>query len=136
MARELVAMWTDLPVENIEVHLQVAPAGFSVGAGAPSAADRRRPTGSVTVAFRSWSGGFQLTVDGEQDTSTQVADLTDASQQVRAYLDSVDPEVDHSGRDVRLRESRARWQGVHALSGLPDRLSSRPPSPLRAIATT
>lgn len=58
---------------------------------------------TVTATFARWAHGWELTVEGEQDVSTQVATLSRARQQVRDYLDTIDPEVDHSAWTVTLR---------------------------------
>lgn len=48
----------------------------------------------VTVTARRWSGGWEL---WNEDTCwTQVRHLTHAADQVRDYLDTIDPDTDHS----------------------------------------
>ncbi|MFT3943630.1 MAG: antitoxin HicB [Ancrocorticia sp.] len=54
----------------------------------------------VTVTARRWSGGWELW--NEDDCWTQVRHLTKAVQQVRDYLDTVHPEVDHSNWSVTV----------------------------------
>lgn len=49
----------------------------------------------VTVTARRWSGGWELILD--DDNATAVRSLARAVDQVRDYLDTRDPEVDHSG---------------------------------------
>ncbi|MCJ1683250.1 MULTISPECIES: antitoxin HicB [unclassified Rathayibacter] len=55
---------------------------------------------SITVTAHHWEHGWELWIDGE--TVTQVSALDKAVQQVRDYLDTVDPSVDHSGWDVTV----------------------------------
>ncbi len=70
----------------------------------------------ITAQARRWAHGWELWLDGE--ASTQVATLDKAAQQVRDYLDTVDPDVDHSdwtidvtadlgGIEDQVREARA-----------------------------
>lgn len=58
---------------------------------------------AVEVAFERWKHGWELTIDGEDEVSTQVATLSGARQQVRDYLDTIDPDIDHSQWTVTLR---------------------------------
>lgn len=60
---------------------------------------------SVTVTFERWTHGWELTVEGEGEVSTQSRTLSGARQQVRDYLDTVDPETDHSTWTVILTPS-------------------------------
>ncbi|QHC60406.1 antitoxin HicB [Rathayibacter sp. VKM Ac-2760] len=48
---------------------------------------------SITVTAHHWEHGWELWIDGE--AATQVSTLDKAVQQVRDYLDTVDPNVDH-----------------------------------------
>lgn len=41
-----------------------------------------------------WEGGWDLVID--EDNATSVSALKHAKQQVRDYLDTIEPEVDHS----------------------------------------
>lgn len=52
----------------------------------------------VQVRAVRWQRGWELEIDGE--THTQVATLDTAVQQVRDYLDTVDPDVDHSDWEI------------------------------------
>lgn len=55
---------------------------------------------SITVTVNRWAHGWELIIDDEN--ATQVRTLAKAQQQVRDYLDTLYPEVDHSNLDVRL----------------------------------
>lgn len=57
---------------------------------------------TVNVTFERWAHGWELTIEGEGDVSTQCAALSGAGRQVRDYLDTIDPEVDHSDWEVVL----------------------------------
>ena len=48
----------------------------------------------VAVTASRWEHGWDLVVDEENATST--AQLKNAEAQVRDYLDTIDPSVDHS----------------------------------------
>lgn len=54
----------------------------------------------ITVTASRWAHGWELTIKGEG--STQVRTLDKAAAQVRDYLDTVYPEVDHSGVRIHL----------------------------------
>lgn len=57
----------------------------------------------ITVVAHRWERGWELWLDGEP--ATQVDDLRRAESQVRDYLDTVNPHVDHSRwRVTVLRE--------------------------------
>lgn len=56
---------------------------------------------SIEVTATRWEGGWELAIDG--DPVTQVRTLDRAAQQVRDYLDTAEPDVDHSDVDVRIR---------------------------------
>lgn len=58
---------------------------------------------TVTATFERWAHGWELTVEGEDEVSTQSATLSKARQQVRDYLDTITPEVDHSQWAVVLK---------------------------------
>ncbi len=49
---------------------------------------------SVTVTATRWEHGWELAIDGE--VVTQSATIADATLQVRDYLDTIDPSIDHS----------------------------------------
>ena len=53
---------------------------------------------TIKATARKWSGGWEIWLD--DDNLTSVRYLRNATQQVRDYLDTVEPEVDHS--DVKL----------------------------------
>ena len=59
-----------------------------------------RPYYRVVVQARAWAGGWELILDDEQ--ATQVSELDFAEQQVRDFLDTVEPELDHSDVDVEI----------------------------------
>lgn len=56
---------------------------------------------AITVTARRWERGWELEID--PDNITQVRSLDKAAQQVRDYLDTLDPSTDHSGVEVELR---------------------------------
>lgn len=56
---------------------------------------------TIIVTARRWAEGWELWIDPENVTS--VHDLQDATQQVRDYLGTVDPETDHSDIELDLR---------------------------------
>ena len=57
-------------------------------------------TEHVTVRATHWKLGWELELDGGGITQTRT--LATAVQQVRDYLDTVDPLVDHSMWTIRL----------------------------------
>ncbi|MDN5655474.1 MAG: hypothetical protein L0G46_10375 [Kocuria sp.] len=59
-----------------------------------------RPYYRVVVQARAWSGGWELIFDDEQ--AIQASELDFAEQQVRDFLDTVEPELDHSDVDVEI----------------------------------
>lgn len=52
----------------------------------------------ISVHARKWSGGWDLIIDDDNATSTR--HLADAVDQVRDYLDTLDPDTDHSAVQV------------------------------------
>ncbi len=70
---------------------------------------------TITVTVTRWDGGWEIEID--EDNITQARSLDHAQRQVRDYLDTLHPELDHSGWEVivlpadrmladRLRASR------------------------------
>ena len=59
-----------------------------------------RPYYRVVVHARARSGGWELVLDDEQ--ATQVNELDFAEQQVRDFLDTLEPDLDHSDVDVDI----------------------------------
>lgn len=57
-------------------------------------------TSEIIVTARRWARGWELILD--EDNATQVSSLRRAAEQVRDYLDTIDPETDHSGVRVTL----------------------------------
>ncbi|WP_300345582.1 hypothetical protein [Nesterenkonia sp.] len=57
-------------------------------------------TNAITVTARKWAHGWELIID--ENNATQVRTLAHAAQQVRDYLDTIDPETDHSQVNVLL----------------------------------
>lgn len=55
-------------------------------------------TNPLTVHARKWSDGWDLIID--DDNATSVRHLTDAVGQVCDYLDTVDPDTDHSAVQI------------------------------------
>jgi len=58
---------------------------------------------TVEVTAARWSGGWELQLDGEP--VTQCESLDDAPQEIRDYLDTVNPDVDHASWSVLVRET-------------------------------
>lgn len=54
----------------------------------------------MNITAHRWSGGWELHLNGEP--ITQVRTLAKAEQQVRDYLDTVEPEVDHSALPITV----------------------------------
>lgn len=54
----------------------------------------------VVVVARQWERGWELLLD--RRVVTQVASLDSAEQQVRDYLDTVDPENDHAQWEITV----------------------------------
>ncbi len=54
----------------------------------------------ITVTARRWERGWELWID--DDHVTQSTTLADAEQQVRDYLDTDDPDVDHADWAIRV----------------------------------
>ena len=57
----------------------------------------------ITVTVTHWDGGWELEIDPEN--ITQVRTLAKAAAQVRDYLDTLHPEVDHSNWKIQLKPS-------------------------------
>lgn len=57
-------------------------------------------TNEITVTARKWAHGWELIID--QDNATQVRSLAHATEQVRDYLDTIDPDTDHSQMSIAL----------------------------------
>lgn len=55
---------------------------------------------AIDVTATRWEGGWELAIDG--DPVTQVRTLDRAVQQVRDYLDTIEPDVDHGDVSVNL----------------------------------
>lgn len=55
---------------------------------------------TVTATAHRWEHGWELRIDGEP--VTQVASFDRAAQQVRDYLDTVEPATDHSRWEVEI----------------------------------
>lgn len=55
---------------------------------------------AITVTARKWAHGWELIID--EDNATQVRTLAHAAEQVRDYLDTIDPETDHGQVNVFL----------------------------------
>ncbi len=54
----------------------------------------------ITTTAHRWDHGWELWLDGE--AATQVATLDKAAAQVRDYLDTIDPDTDHSNWEVTI----------------------------------
>ncbi|WP_030148638.1 hypothetical protein [Mycetocola saprophilus] len=54
----------------------------------------------IVVTARRWERGWELEIDAQN--ATQVRTLDRAVQQVRDYLDTLDPETDHSSLEIRI----------------------------------
>ena len=59
-----------------------------------------RPYYRLVVQARAWSGGWERALDDGQ--ATQVSELDFAEQQVRGFLDTLEPALDHSDVDVEI----------------------------------
>lgn len=71
---------------------------------------------AVAVTATRWSQGWELTLEGDEDPATQVRTLDKARQQVIDYLDTVDPDVDHSDWTITVTPAdEAVAQQVHAV---------------------
>lgn len=57
-------------------------------------------TSHYKVTATPWSSGWELTLDDDNITSTRR--LSDAHQQVRDYLDTIQPNVDHSHAHIEI----------------------------------
>lgn len=55
---------------------------------------------NITTTAHKWDHGWELWIDGE--AATQVSTLDKAEQQVRDYLDTEDPDTDHSDWTVTV----------------------------------
>lgn len=55
---------------------------------------------TINVTARQWSGGWELEID--EDHATQVRILANAKQQVINYLDTIEPDVDHTETEVHI----------------------------------
>ena len=55
---------------------------------------------TITVTAHRWSGGWELHHDG--DPITQTSTLDKAEQQVRDYLDTIEPDIEHSEWKVEV----------------------------------
>lgn len=76
---------------------------------------------NITVSASKWEHGWELSI--EDEVVTQVSTLDKAEQQVRDYLDTIDPSVDHSDWAIEViaqlgkltdRVSAARGATIHA----------------------
>lgn len=64
---------------------------------------------TVTATASRWEHGWELTIDGE--VVTQVKKLSKAFQQIRDYLDTIDPDVDHSHWAVSIEPDLGNLNG-------------------------
>nr|HQV17799.1 antitoxin HicB [Gordonia sp. (in: high G+C Gram-positive bacteria)] len=55
---------------------------------------------NITATAHKWEHGWELWIDDE--AATQVATLDKAAQQVRDYLDTEDPDTDHSDWTITI----------------------------------
>lgn len=55
---------------------------------------------TVNVIARQWSGGWELEID--KGNITQVRTLAKAPDQVIDYLDTMNPDINHSSWDIRV----------------------------------
>lgn len=68
---------------------------------------------NITTTAHRWEHGWELWLDGEP--ATQVTTLDQAAQQVRDYLDTVDPDTDHSDWAVTIEPALGTlWEHVRA----------------------
>ncbi|MBP1327636.1 DNA-directed RNA polymerase specialized sigma subunit [Leucobacter exalbidus] len=82
---------------------------------------------NITTVAQQWEHGWELRLNGE--VVTQVSTLDKAAQQIRDYLDTVNPETDHSDWAVtvspaigdlgdRVREARLATRRAQELQEL------------------
>ncbi|EEB62350.1 hypothetical protein [Corynebacterium amycolatum] len=57
----------------------------------------------IHVIAKQWEKGWDLILD--EDNVTSVSHLDNAEQQVRDYLDTIEPNVDHSSIAVSIKVS-------------------------------
>ncbi|KQQ22110.1 hypothetical protein ASF48_02490 [Rathayibacter sp. Leaf299] len=70
---------------------------------------------TVTVTAHRWVHGWELRIDGE--TATQVDLLDRAAQQVRDYLDTVEPGTDHRRWEVEIVPEIGGIESVRSVDG-------------------
>lgn len=58
-------------------------------------------TDRIVVQASRWEGGWDLVID--ENNATSVSALKHAKQQVRDYLDTIEPGVDHSNVEILIR---------------------------------
>lgn len=71
------------------------------------------PSISLTVTASRWSAGWELAID--EDHVTSVHDLAHATDQVRDYLDTIDPATDHSQVSIVIVPDREPATGESPL---------------------
>ena len=64
----------------------------------------------MLVVARQWERGWELLLD--RRVVTQVASLGSAEQQIRDYLDTVDPETDHAHWEIAVAVERRPKEDV------------------------
>lgn len=68
---------------------------------------------NITTTAHRWEHGWELWLDGEP--ATQVTTLDKAPQQIRDYLDTIDPETDHSSWTVSIEPALGDLAGrIHS----------------------
>lgn len=58
-------------------------------------------TDRIVVQASRWEGGWDLVID--DNNATSVSALKHAKQQVRDYLDTIEPDLDHSHVEILIR---------------------------------
>lgn len=87
--RSLALLLLDPTIEN-----SLGSARLAYRSGRPKTMNR------ITVTATRWDGGWELEIDPAN--ITQVRNLAKAASQVRDYLDTLHPEVDHANWKIQL----------------------------------
>lgn len=92
------------PMQYRDLTKLLLAAGFTASLGkGDRRSGRTKAVNCITVTVTRWDGGWELEID--PDNVTQVRTLAKAVGQVRDYLDTLHPEVDHSNWTIQLKPS-------------------------------
>lgn len=93
---------------------------------------------TITVTAQRWDDGWELIIDNEH--ATQVHTLDRAAQQVRDYLDTDHPEVDHSDWEIDIIPCIEGWdqvkearQATHDAARAQERAAAKSRAAVRAL---